>query len=105
MFACAGFALVGFALAEARVREPLIEPKLLRHGRFRAATLGSLTLGAGVIATVSFVPTLAQTGLHSGLWAASLLVVAWSGTSVATVVFLSRHIRIPMEGPGPSRSA
>ena len=51
-------------------------------------------------ATVSFVPTLAQVGLGSGLWTASLLVVAWSGTSVATA-YLSRHVRHPMEGPVP----
>ena len=77
-------ALVAFAFAEVRVRDPLVELKLLRHPRFRAATVGSLTLGAGIIATVSFAPTLAQVGLGSGLWPASLLVVAWSGTSVAT---------------------
>ena len=93
-------ALIAFALIEARVRDPLIEPKLLRHSRFRAATIGSLTLGAGIIATVSFVPTLAQAGLGAGLWPASLLVVAWSGTSVATA-YLSRRIPHPMEGPVP----
>jgi MFS family permease len=93
-------ALVAFAFAEVRVRDPLVELKLLRHPRFRAATVGSLTLGAGIIATVSFAPTLAQVGLGSGLWPASLLVVAWSGTSVATA-YLSRHLRHPMEGPLP----
>ena len=59
-------ALVAFAFAELRVRDPLIDPNLLRHSRFRAATIGSLTLGAGVTATVSFIPTLAQVGLGSG---------------------------------------
>jgi sugar phosphate permease len=34
------------------------------------------------------------------LWTASLLVVAWSGASVATA-YLSRHIRCPMTGPTP----
>jgi MFS family permease len=93
-------ALVAFAVVETRTRDPLVEPKLLRHGRFRAATVGSLTLGAGIIATVSFVPTLAQARLGAGLWAASLLIVAWSGTSVATA-YLSRRIRHPMHGPVP----
>ncbi|MET0451332.1 MAG: MFS transporter [Mycobacterium sp.] len=92
--------LIAFAITELRVRAPLVEPKLLRHYRFRAATIGSLTLGAGIIASVSFVPTLAQVGLGSGLWAASLLVVAWSGTSVATA-YLSRHVKRPMHGPMP----
>ena len=93
-------ALIAFAFTETRVRDPLIEPKLMRHSRFRAATVGSLALGAGIIATVSFVPTLAQVGLGSGLWTASLLVVAWSGTSIASA-YLSRHIRHPMQGPMP----
>jgi MFS family permease len=93
-------AFLAFVFAESRVQHPLIDPKLMRHSRFRAATIGSLTLGAGMIATASFVPTLAQVGLKSGLWTASLLVVAWSGTSVATA-YLSRHIRVPMEGPMP----
>jgi MFS family permease len=99
--ACAGLAaLVAFGVVESRVRHPLIDPELLRNNRFRAATIGSLTLGAGIIATASFVPTLAQVGLGSGLWTASLLLVAWSGTSVATA-YLSRHIRHPMHGPVP----
>lgn len=93
-------ALIGFVVVEWRVREPLVELTLLGHPRFRAATLGSFTLGAGVIATVSFVPTLAQVGLGSGLWSASLLIVAWSGTSVATA-YLSRHVRHPMTGAMP----
>lgn len=94
-------ALVAFAFVETRVRDPLIEPRLLRHSRFRAATIGSLTLGAGIISTIAFVPTLAQVGLRSGLWPASLLIVAWSGTSVATA-YLSRHVRHPMQGPVPA---
>jgi MFS family permease len=98
--ATGALALTAFAFTESRVRDPLIDLKLLRHNRFRAATIGSLTLGAGIIATVSFVPTLAQVGLGAGLWQASLLVVAWSGTSVATA-YLSRRIRHPMEGPTP----
>jgi MFS family permease len=93
-------ALIAFAFAESRVRDALIDPKLLRHNRFRAATVGSLALGSGVTATVSFVPTLAQVGLGSGLWTASVLVVAWSGTSMATA-YLSRHIPHPMQGPTP----
>jgi MFS family permease len=81
--ATGSLALIAFAFTESRVRDPLIDLKLLRHNRFRAATIGSLTLGAGIIATVSFVPTLAQVGLGAGLWQASLLVVAWSSSRSA----------------------
>jgi sugar phosphate permease len=48
----------------------------------------------------SFVPTIAQLGLGSSLWVASLLVVAWSGTSVVTS-YLIRHLRHPLEGSRP----
>ena len=93
-------ALLAFAFVEARVRDPLVEPTLLRHPRFRAATVGSFALGAGIISTVSFVPTLTQVGLGAGLWPAALLIVAWSGTSVATA-YLSRHVRHPLQGRWP----
>lgn len=93
-------AAVGFGLTERRVPQPLVDPDLLRGPRFRAATLGSLTLGLGIIGMSSFVPTVAQLGLGASLWTASLLVVAWSGTSVVTS-YLIRHLRRPLEGPRP----
>jgi MFS family permease len=91
---------VAFGVVERRVRQPLVDPELLRGPRFRSATLGSLTLGLGIIGMSSFVPTVAQVGLGASLWTASLLVVAWSGTSVVTS-YLIRHLRHPLEGPGP----
>ncbi len=48
----------------------------------------------------SFVPTVAQLGLGASLWFASLLVVAWSATSVVTS-YLIRHVRRPLDGPAP----
>ncbi|GAA1771226.1 MFS transporter [Nocardioides hankookensis] len=93
-------AAVGFGVVERRVAQPLVEPDLLRAPRFRAATLGSLTLGLGIIGMSSFVPTVAQLGLGASLWTASLLVAAWSGTSVVTS-YLIRHLRRPLEGPRP----
>ncbi len=93
----AALAFAGFALVERRVPEPLVDPELLRAPRFRAATIGSLTLGAGTIGLASFVPTLAQVGLGASLWTASWLAVAWSGTSVVTA-YLVRHLPRPVEG-------
>jgi MFS family permease len=89
--------LVGFVFVERRVRDPLIEPALLRHRQFRAAAIGSMSVGAGITATAAFVPTLAQVGLGSGLWTAGALVVVWSGTSVATSL-LSPMARRWLEG-------
>jgi MFS family permease len=96
----AALAAVGFGVVERRVPQPLVDPALLRAPRFRAATLGSLTLGLGIIGMSSFVPTVAQLGLGASLWTASLLVVVWSGTSVVTS-YLIRHLRRPLEGPRP----
>jgi len=91
---------VGFVLVERRVAQPLLDPELLRHPRFRAATGGSLTLGAGIIGMSAFTPTIAQVGLGRSLWAASVPVLAWAGVSVAASM-LVRRIPHPLEGPRP----
>lgn len=92
--------LATFVLVETRVPTPLLELELLRAPRFRAATTGSMVLGLGIIGMSAFVPTVAQVGLGASLWVASLLVVAWAGTSVVTS-YLVRHLRHPLEGPFP----
>jgi MFS family permease len=89
-----------FAFSQTRVTAPLVDPYLWRHKRFGAATIGSFTLGAGIIAMASFVPTVVQVGLGSDLRVGALLVVAWSGTSVLTS-YLLRHYPRPVEGPVP----
>lgn len=91
---------VGFVLVERRVGQPLLDPELLWHPRFRAATGGSLALGAGIIGMSAFTPTIAQVGLGRSLWAASLPVLAWAGVSVASSM-LVRRVPHPLEGPRP----
>jgi MFS family permease len=93
-------AAVGFVVVERRVAEPLLDTDLLRHPRFRAATAGSLVLGAGMIGLASFTPAIVQLGYGRGLWAASLPAVAWAGTSVVASL-LMRRIPLPLEGPLP----
>ncbi len=96
----AAIAFGGFAIVESRSSVPLIDFDVLRNRRFRAACIGSLTVGAGITAMASFLPTLVQLGLGSSLWSASLLIIAWSGTSVVTS-YLIRHLRRPLTGPLP----
>lgn len=91
---------VAFILVECRGDQPLLDPELLKHPRFRAATGGSLVLGAGIIGMSAFTPTIAQVGLGRGLWAASLPVLAWAGVSVVTSM-LVRQIPHPLEGSRP----
>ena len=91
---------VAFVLVERRVGEPLLDPDLLRHPRFRAATGGSLFVGAGIVGMSSFTPAIAQLGLDRSLWEASLPVLAWAGVSVVTSM-LVRRIPHPLEGGRP----
>ncbi len=93
-------ALVAFVVVERRVRQPLLDPELLRGPRFRAATGGSLVLGAGMIGMASFTPALVQLGFGYGLWSATLPVLGWAGTSVVASL-LVRRIPHPLEGPRP----
>lgn len=93
-------ALVAFVVVERRVGDPLLDPELLRHPRFRAATAGSLVLGAGMIGLASFTPAMVQLGYGRGLWSASIPAAAWAGTGVVTAL-LVRHIPHPLEGPRP----
>jgi MFS family permease len=92
--------LATFILVERRVAQPLVDPELLRHPRFRAATGGSLVLGAGMIGMASFCPALVQLGFGRGLWSSTLPILAWAGTGVVTSL-LVRHIPHPLEGPLP----
>lgn len=89
---------VVFALVERRVATPLVEPALLRSSGFVAATVGSLTLGIGMIGVATFVPTMAQVGLGYSLWTASLLASTWAFVSVATSLVLRR---LPWQIAGP----
>jgi MFS family permease len=98
--ALAVLALTAFVLVERRVAAPLLDPELLAHPRFRAATAGSLVLGAGMIGMASFTPAMVQLGYGRGLWSASLPAVAWAGTGVVTSL-LVRRIPHPLEGPRP----
>jgi MFS family permease len=93
-------ALAAFVVVERQVSVPLLDPALLRNPRFRAATGGSLVLGAGMVGMASFTPAMVQLAYGRGLWAASLPAVAWAGTGVVTSM-LVRRIPHPLEGPRP----
>lgn len=79
-----------FLVVEWRHRHPMLDPRLLRRPDFAGATLGALVTGTGVIATMSFLPTLIQRGMGHGAMYAALVLFAWSGTSVATALLARR---------------
>ncbi|MCW2613260.1 MAG: Transrane efflux protein [Frankiales bacterium] len=80
----------GFVLAENRVSAPMLDLALLRRRPFLAASVGSFTNGAGATALAAFTPTLVQRGLGRSLLAASVLVLLFAGTSVATALPVKR---------------
>ncbi|OLR93020.1 MFS transporter [Actinokineospora bangkokensis] len=84
--------LVAFAAVERRSPAPLLDLGLFRRPDFVAVTVAALATGLGVIATMSFSPTLLIRGLGEGPVAASLGVLLWSGTSVP-VALLARRLR------------
>ena len=89
--------LVGFVLVERRTTRrgqvPLLELALLRRPDFVAVTVAGLATGMGVIAVMSFVPTLMQRGLAAGPLLSSVALVVWSGVSVP-VALVARRLRV-----------
>jgi MFS family permease len=81
---------VVFAVVELRRRAPMLDLRLFRRPDFTGATVGALANGAGVIASMSFLPTLIQRGFaHSATYAAVVLL-GWSGISVLTALLARR---------------
>jgi MFS family permease len=79
-----------FVVVELRRRAPMLDLRLFGRPDFAGATIAALATGAGVVAAMSFLPTLVQRGLgHSASYAALVLLV-WSGTSVLTALLARR---------------
>jgi predicted MFS family arabinose efflux permease len=72
-----------FVAVELRRQAPMLDPRLLRRPDFAAATVGALVTGGGVIALLSFLPTLVQRGLGHSALVAALVLLPWSVPTVA----------------------
>ena len=72
-----------FVVVELRRQAPMLDPRLLRRPDFAAATVGALVTGGGVIALLSFLPTLVQRGLGHSALVAALVLLPWSVPTVA----------------------
>jgi MFS family permease len=80
----------GFAVVELRRRAPMLDLRLFRKPDFAGATIAALATGGGVIAAMSFLPTLLQRGLGHGVVYAALMLLGWSATSVVTALLARR---------------
>jgi MFS family permease len=83
-------AAVVFVVVELRSPGPMLDLRLLKRPDFAGATIGGVATGAGVIATMSFLPTLVQRGLGHGATYAAFLLLGWSATSVVTALLARR---------------
>lgn len=79
-----------FVLVELRRRTPMLDPRLFARPDFTGATVAALASGAGIIALMSFLPTLLQRGLGLGVLSAAVILLAWSATSVVTALLARR---------------
>ena len=71
--------LVVFALVEWRGRQPMLDLGLFRRPDFTAATSAGIATGLGVIAAMSFLPTVIARGLGGGSFTSATALFAWSG--------------------------
>ena len=100
--AAAVLLLAAFAAHQLRARAPMLDLRAFRRPVLRAATLAAVATGLGVIAMMSFLPTLLQRGLGYGATASAVLLTAWSATSVVTA---SGVRRLPKRLSGRARLA
>ncbi|MHA6783905.1 MFS transporter [Pseudonocardia saturnea] len=94
--------LSAFFVHQRRVREPMLELSLFRRPALVSATFAAFVTGAGIIALMSFVSTVLESGMRYAAVAAATILLAWSGVSVAFAL-LAR--RIPLRFSGATRLA
>jgi MFS family permease len=91
-----------FFLHQTRAREPMLELGLFRRPALVSATFAAFVTGATIIALMSFVATVLESGMAYTAVLASVLLLAWSGVSAGSSL-LAR--RIPLRISGAARLA
>jgi MFS family permease len=82
-----GLALVvAFAAVEHRIKHPMLDLALFGRADFLGATVAALASGLGVLALTSLVPLILERGLGEGAVQASVVLLAWSATSVLSAL-------------------
>ncbi|MBW0092776.1 MFS transporter [Pseudonocardia sp. KRD-184] len=94
--------LAVFVVHQRRVREPMLELGMFRRPALVSATFAAFVTGAAIIALMSFVAVVLESGLGYTSVQASVIGIAWSGFSVAFAL-LAR--RIPLRVSGAVRLA
>jgi MFS family permease len=82
-----GLALVvAFVAVERRIKHPMLDLALFGRPDFVGATVAALASGLGVLALTSLVPLVIERGLGEGAVLASVVLLAWSATSVLSAL-------------------
>jgi predicted MFS family arabinose efflux permease len=89
--------LVAFVAHQGRASGAMLDLTLFRRPALNAATLGAFVSGAGITALMSFLGTLLERGMARSTIAASVLLLAWSATSVVSAL-LTRRIPASVSG-------
>lgn len=82
--------LLVFLWVEWRQQHPVLDLSLFRYPDFVSATVAAFASGAGVLALMTLVPTFLQRAMHIGALVASLVLMAWSVTSVFSALVSHR---------------
>ncbi len=86
LLGAAAVLLAAFTVVEARQQAPMLDLSLFRSPRFVAVTVAAVGTGLGVIAALSYLPTMAQRGLGDSPIVGAALVAVWAAASVATAL-------------------
>lgn len=89
--------LAGFLAHQRRASGAMLDLTLFRRPALNSATVGAFVSGAGVTALMSFFCTMLERGMAHSAVTASVLLLAWSATSVASAL-LTRHIPASVSG-------
>jgi Na+/melibiose symporter-like transporter len=78
--------VVAFVAVERRLKHPMLDLALFGRADFVGATVAALAFGLGVLALTSLVPTVLERGMGEGAVLASVVLLAWSATSVLSAL-------------------
>jgi len=83
--------LAAFIIHQLKSNKAMLELSLFRRPALISATMAAFVTGAGVIALMSFISTVLERATARSPVQASVLLLAWSGTSVAASL-AARHV-------------
>ena len=82
--------LCSFVVIEYRKRQPMLDLSLFRRGDFTGAILGAFFSGTGVLAIMSFVPTVLHRAYGTSPIVGAFVLLAWSAMTAIAALLAKR---------------